>query len=418
MLEVDELLRRARRICDDVEIYWEVERRLTAKAVLDRIEVVREIEHSGYGIRVINRGRLGFAYFNDAEKVEWAVKQALKGARYSIKGDFAFAPPARYPRVKRLYDKHLAEFDAADAVDGLCQMADVSSKARHVESVIKRSIGSWGVVNTQGLEVVQRAALLEAASIFQCGDGRAHDFYTSRECFDFAEVAQRAAQYAVPLARRRKVRGEYDVIFDPIAFDQLLHQILIPAVNGEMVMKCKSPLVGRLGQSIATEQLTLCDNPLVPGGTASCRSDDEGIPQRPRPIIERGVLTGYLYDMRTAQLCGLSSTGNGFRSSFSVPPRIGTTNLVVEPGQMDEKDVRGLMVRDLLAVHNVNTETGDFAVEIAGGYVWHGEIVRGIERSAVVGNFYDMLYRAQPCCECHRSGDYIGPAIVFRTKVV
>src|SRR5207302_1453294 len=73
------------------------------------------------------------------------------------------------------------------------------------------------------------------------------------------------------------------------------------------------------------------DDPHRRRGLHSKPFDGEGIANRRRAIIEKGVLTTWLLDLRSARQLGLKTTGHASRGTSS-PPSPSPTNLWLEPG--------------------------------------------------------------------------------------
>jgi len=81
---------------------------------------------------------------------------------------------------------------------------------------------------------------------------------------------------------------------------------LAAGLSGEAVEKGTSPLIDKIGERIVSERLTVIDDPLRDGDPGSRPFDDEGVPCRRRPLLDAGVLTDYLTDLRNR---GIPPTG-------------------------------------------------------------------------------------------------------------
>ena len=167
-------------------------------------------------------------------------------------------------------------------------------------------------------------------------------------------------------AKRGKTE-EADVIMDPRALEELLRFTLIPAIAGENVVRGKSPLAGKIGSKIASEVLTIMEDPSLPNAFSSARGDDEGIPTSKKVIIEGGVLRTFIWDNYWAKVKGVKPTGNGFRNWQSGSVSTRPTNLVIKPGEKTLEDLigevrRGYYVAGLQGAHSSNPDTGDFSV--------------------------------------------------------
>jgi TldD protein len=72
----------------------------------------------------------------------------------------------------------------------------------------------------------------------------------------------------------------------------------------------------------------------VPGALGTFGYDDEGVKAQRTPIIERGVLVGYLTSRETAPVIGQKRSGGTMRADgFNRLPIIRMTNINLEPGQ-------------------------------------------------------------------------------------
>ena len=67
-----------------------------------------------------------------------------------------------------------------------------------------------------------------------------------------------------------------------------------------MVAKKVSPLHNRMGETILDSRITILDDPWHPDGIMSAPFDDEGTPTQRKPLIENGVLNGFLSDRSAA----------------------------------------------------------------------------------------------------------------------
>ena len=112
------------------------------------------------------------------------------------------------------------------------------------------------------------------------------------------------------------------MIFEPRVARGLLGSIF-EAIDGESVYRKSSFLAGKLGQKIASENVTVVDDGTIPGLFGTTPFDDEGVPSRRTIVIDRGVLSSYLLNTYTARKLGLKTTGNasrGITGNASVGP--------------------------------------------------------------------------------------------------
>jgi PmbA protein len=178
--------------------------------------------------------------------------------------------------------------------------------------------------------------------------------------------------------------GEYPVVLEPGAVQDLLDFLGALAFNGLAHAEDRGALVGRLGTQVAASSINLSDSPRF-GRTLPRAFDMEGVPKRPIPLIQDGVAHRVVHDTRSAARAGgdARSTGHATApggSSFGPHP----TNLVlIGGGAADERELaapieRGLYVTRFWYVNPVHpkqtlltgmTRDGTFLIE-------DGEITR------------------------------------------
>jgi PmbA protein len=140
----------------------------------------------------------------------------------------------------------------------------------------------------------------------------------------------------------------------------------------------------------------LVDDPTVAYNPASRPCDDEGVASQHTPLVEKGAVKGFLYDLQTAALAKKKSTGNGSRSRGSLPTP-SPSALVITAGKttFDEmvKDIKeGLVVEQLMGSQMGNVLGGDFSGNVLLGFkIENGEIVGRVKDTMVSGNVYKLL---------------------------
>lgn len=203
--------------------------------------------------------------------------------------------------------------------------------------------------------------------------------------------------------------GKLPVLFTPPG-SACIFLPLRQALSGKTVLQGISPLGDKMGQPMFDAALDIVDDPLLPDRTASRPADDEGVTSRRLPLVERGVVRAFVYDLETAARAGTASTGHGRRGTFG-KPGIGFSNLVMLEGEADEAALlrevgRGLVIEDLIGVGQGNIVSGAFSHPVALAYrVDGGEITGRVKDAAVAGNAYDLLKRIRMV---GRDGKWIG----------
>jgi PmbA protein len=199
------------------------------------------------------------------------------------------------------------------------------------------------------------------------------------------------------------------VVFDQEMAGSFLGN-LCSAVNGYAIYKGMSYLIGRLGERIAPDTVTVCDDGRMPGGLGSKPFDGEGLATRKNVVVERGVLKTYLLDTYAARKLNLASTGNASRS-VGEAPSAGATNFFLAAGTVSPEDIvrsvkRGLYVTELIGF-GINMVTGDYSRGAGGFWIENGELAYPVEEITIAGNLKDMWMHVEA----------IGNDLVFRGRI-
>ncbi|MBN1483199.1 MAG: TldD/PmbA family protein [Chloroflexia bacterium] len=362
-------------------------------------------ETRGIAVRVVRQGRLGFAASSNLEAKDQLATNALESARYGPKLTLQFPPPQPAAEVQ-VYDPRLAALSIERLVEMGREIIDLIRQAdpdAHVNIDLQRQVRRTALRNSAGSEVeTQKTPLSLQLSVQRVrGDDVLLTFdYFSTAIWDdnYLAFARRVAE-KLRLAQQPATlaSGRQPVLFSPSSAPMLGLPLLL-ALDGKEVHRGVSPLAGRVGEQIFDPQLTLLDDPHLPGRPGSAAYDDEGTPCRRQSLIENGVLQGFIYDLKTAAQTGSAPTGNGQRGLFS-PPQPGFSNLVWIAGQTPLADMiagidEGLWVESPLGLGQGNVISGAFSNSLSLAFkIEKGEIVGRVKDVSVAGNVYQDLRR-------------------------
>jgi len=364
-------------------------------------------ETQGAAVRVLVDGKLGFAASSDVAAEDRLVENALTSARYGDHVPLHFPESAAGPEVQ-VYDPKLA----ALAIDRLIEMGREmietvreADEQANVRVDLTRRVRRTQVRNSQGNEVaVTRSPL---SIMLEVERVRGDDVVTLFEYFTTARADDSYRHFVKRVAEKLRLArqsatlssGRMPVLFAPSGAP-VLALPLLQGLDGKNAYRGISPMAGRVGEQLFHESLTVVDDPTLDGRPGSGSHDDEGVPRRRNVLIDRGRLTGFVYDLKTAALAAAEPTGNGERGLFS-PPSPSFSNMVVEPGgpSVDELIARidtGLLVESPLGLGQGNVISGAFSNNLSLAFkIEDGEIVGRVKDVSIAGNIYEDLQQIE-----------------------
>jgi PmbA protein len=223
------------------------------------------------------------------------------------------------------------------------------------------------------------------------------DFSREFEQLDPTRTALEAVRKSVAmLGASQPKSGKYPVVIENECMGVLL-STFEDMFSAKMVQEGKSPIKGKLGETLASSLVTIVDDPTYHNGRGSRPFDSEGFPSKPLLLLERGVLKTYLHNTETAAKEGVESTGHASRWGYRGIVGIGTSNFYLESGQ-DSKEAlvssikEGVLLTDLHGTHaGANMITGEFSLQADGFWIDNGQVARPLENFTVAGNFLEVL---------------------------
>jgi len=298
------------------------------------------------------------------------------------------------PAAEVLIERARAAEEAALAVPGITNSEGAEAGWGRSSVALAASNGFAGSYSGSSHGV-------SASVIGGSGTGMERDYDFASAIFaadlrDPAEIGKSAGERAVKrLGAKKMPTRTCPVVFDPrVARGFISH--LLGSISGPAIARGTSFLKDRLGEAIFPEAITIIDDPHRRRGLRSKPFDGEGIANRRRAIIDKGVLTTWLLDLRSARQLGLATTGHAARGTSS-PPGPAATNVWIEPGSVSPKELiadieSGFYVTEMMGM-GVNGVTGDYSRGAAGFWIDKGEIAFPVSEMTVAGNLKDIFAR-------------------------
>ena len=258
------------------------------------------------------------------------------------------------------------------------------------------------IFNSKGLDLsyVNQVAGLVSAAVVSDGTEMANHFGVQLgklDAIDRKALASKVVQGALAkLGGQGVATGIYPVVFAPKAMADLLNTFS-GIFSSEAAQKGLSQLAKAEGTVIASEAVTIVDDPFHPENPMPIHFDAEGSPTHRKNVVEKGVLNTLLYNLKTANLAEKRTTGNASKSNYNSQVAVRPFTMYLAPGDMTEAALlqqagNGIYINALEGLHaGANAVSGDFSLQSAGYLIKNGEKTAHIKGFTVAGNFYELL---------------------------
>ena len=399
------------------------EDRSTSSAVLDdgRVEELSSGRERGAGIRVVSGDTTGFAH--TADLTESGLLRAAEAASAVARsggggaGTVAVGPLRTSDTgASGSGDDRPSRVTLASKGDSLDLLRRADEAARAADGAITQVQAGCGgsrrrvlIANSEGLYARDEQARTRfSVSCVASGDtGLQTGFETAARTLGFElfdevsveELAQLASARAISkLSARPAPSGELPVVLAGGSGGILFHEACGHGLEADHIVKDASVYTGMVGQQVASPLVTLVDDGTVGSEWGTFAVDDEGRPAQRNVLIDRGVLTDYLWDYLRARKEGRVSSGNGRRQTYQHLPMVRMTNTFLLPGTEDADEIvaqtpKGVYVAKL-GGGQVNTTTGDFVFGTTEAYLIEGgRITEPLRDANLIGNGPEILKR-------------------------
>lgn len=393
------------------EIYLSSGDRFRAMCVKGEITNYTVNATRGLSLRGLYRGKMGYAATEafDEAAVAQLVEAVKESASLTEDEDVQEIYPGdkEYPQA----DNYNPALDQVDEGRKLSLIQEIEKKALALDeritalnyNMISTSSGETRIVNSYGLNLKHRdnmavcfvSATAKEGERVSTGAG----FRVTRNFdeLDADAIAKEAVDEALFMLKAAPVpSGTYRAIIEAKCMPDMLGAF-DGVFSAESAQKGLSLLAGKEGEMIASEAVTLMDDPLLPGGLASQPFDAEGVATRTKAVIENGKLTTLLHNLKTARKAGVKTTGNAAKAGYAGAVNVSPSNFFLAPSEKSLAELMadmgdGLVITEVSGLHaGANAISGDFSLIAQGYTVKNGKKDQPVEQITVAGNFYQLL---------------------------
>lgn len=390
---------------DPAEISCSSNESFSARARLGKLENYQVSDRFGLTLRGKVNGRIGTASTQalDEESIDMLVRGVIESASLieTDEQDEILPPDDHYETVVNMKP----ELESVTAQQKIALAMDIdrivtSGDKRITPQYANVASGSetFALRNSLGLDLAHSSNMIYAYTSVvakeeeRTATGMQILWGYGLEDIPADKLAKEAIDDALSKVNAGRMKsGTYPVVIKNSAMADLL-TTFSGVFSADNAQKGLSLLAGREGEKIASELVTLIDDPLMPMGLGSCPFDREGAATYKKNVIEHGVLTTLLHNRKTAKKAGVKTTGNAAGAG-----RVAPSNFYIAPGekscaQLMEEMGDGLLLTEVSGLHaGANAVSGDFSLLSRGFEVKGGKPVRAVEQFTVAGNFYTLL---------------------------
>ncbi len=357
---------------------------------------------SGAGVRAFCKGGLGSVSLDglDVTRIIQAAEQAAEMARFAVPDkDFMTLPaPEDEISVAGLYDPAIENIDTP-ALARIALECVEAAKSIAPDAICTGAAGvgyGWtALANSLGLARTSRSSSISTwiEPIIRQGDdvGAFYDYDAARMMTDFDHrgIGVSAAEAALKFLGARKIESRVmPVVLGPLCSSSLFES-LAGSAEAESHQRGRSWLCGKLGEKIASRNVSLIDDATIPGGLGSRACDSEGVTSRKLPVVVDGVLVNLLHNSYTANKADADYTGHAHKGG------IRPTNVIPKLGDVTSEEIikdtpLGLYLN--MGSISPDSTTGDVSATVDFGFlIENGELTHAVAGAMIGGNGFELL---------------------------
>ncbi len=360
---------------------------------LDKLE---QSSKNSLNIQLFVEGKYASYSTNRMEKkeLERFIVQGIDAARLLEKDEFRKLPdPARYYKGDGkgldIYDSQINTVSVDDKI-ALIKSANAEvygsdPRLISVSSNYQDGTSNSYMIASNGFEGESETTYYSLSSETAMkgeGDARPASYWYDSSIFwdrlQKSSICKTAYERTLRKLGQTKIEsGVYPMLVDNTQITRLLSP-LVSAMSGSAIQQKNSFLIGKLGEMIVSDKLTLVDDPHIAQARGARWYDSEGVATQKNNVIEKGVLNMFYIDTY-------------YGAKMEVAPTVQSPSILTcRGGDKDLEQLLASMDRGIWVTGfnggNSNSTTGDFSFGIEGFLVENGKPVKPLNEMNITGN--------------------------------
>ena len=400
---MEDILAKAKKLAEEAEVFTVSMEETHVQFETNRLKHIQSKQTRSVALRIVRGGRIGYAVTTELGDSQSLVNNAVETAQFGMLAKFGFPSLTSYPQID-VFDPSVESV----LIEEMVKLGEevISRVTKHTpgllcEGGVTKGVVSIRLINSRGGRADYRKSVFALGIEGNLIRGTDMLFVGESEssCHPIIESkgVSESMLWQLEMAKEQasSPTKSLPVIFTPHAVAGAIIPSLMAAFNGKTVLQGASPIGNKIGQQVFDKKLRLWDDAIIACCPQSRPCDDEGISSQRTPLIEEGVVAGFLYDLQTAALAKTKSTGNGARNGGLPTPSPSAFVIAQGDATFDEmvSDIKeGLVIEQLMGAEQGNILGGDFSGNVLLGYkVENGKIVGRVKDTMVSGNIYQVL---------------------------
>lgn len=396
---------------EQYELYYTNEEELTISTINDEVGEYTTTIAGGVCFRCIVNDKMGYASTEllNEDMAKLIVNKAIDNASTIESDDKVFINDGK-DEYKEISKSTGINYTSDDYKNNLLKnyslLKDKCEDVKLVEALALKSKIVVNICNSNGLDLSseRESCVAYTNTVVKGNDGDESGSkidVSTKQDLDFEKNALASLEDAKSmLGATIPDTGVYDLVIGNVAMRSLL-SAFNSIFKASSVQRGLSFLKGKIGEQIASEVVTIVDDPFCELSKVQASFDAEGCATKYKEVIKNGKLETFLYNMTTAQKDGVKTTGNASKASYDANVVTMPYSFYIKPSDIKEeellKDVgNGIYIKDVGGLHaGANVITGDFSLISTGFIIENGKKTTPIKPFTISGNFYELLKKIE-----------------------